>query len=64
LINLRALRRLVEATDDSAMQFFISAFSASRLKAFDFFLPPFLSFLGFNVELKKEPTGGVELLLV
>jgi len=60
LINLRALRRLVEATDDSAMQFFMTSFSASRLKGFPFFLLPFLSFLDAlpvvgEDEEKKDP---------
>lgn len=57
----------MEATDDSAMQFFMASFSASRSNAFDFFLLPFLSFLDFLVavgdaeELKKDG-GGVEVL--
>jgi hypothetical protein len=47
-INLRAFKRLVEATDASAMQFFMVSFSASRLKVFVFCLPLLsLSFLDF-----------------
>ena len=50
------------------MQFFMASFSASRLKAFLLFLPPFLSFFDFLAavgdagELKKDG-GGVEVLL-
>jgi hypothetical protein len=56
LINLRAFNRLVDATDASAMQFFIISFSASRLKAL-----PFFFFLSFLPELEKNEEG-VELL--
>jgi hypothetical protein len=55
---LRAFNRLVDATDDSAMQFFIVSFSSSRLNAFPFFF--FLSFLDLE-ELEKNEEG-VELL--
>ena len=68
LINLSAFKRLVDATDESAMQLFIASFSTSRLNALGFFLLDFLSFLDFFVavgdedELKKDG-GGVALLL-
>jgi hypothetical protein len=58
LINLRAFNKLVEAREDSAMQFFIVSFSSSRLKAFPFFF--FLSFLDLAELEKKEE--GVEFL--
>jgi hypothetical protein len=58
LINLSALSRLVDATEDSAIQFFIVSFSSSKLKAFPFFF--FLSFLDLD-ELEKNEEG-VELL--
>lgn len=57
----------MEATDDSAIQFFMASFSASRLNACALFLL-FFSFLDFFVavvdaeELKKDG-GGVEVLL-
>jgi hypothetical protein len=43
---LRALRRFVDATDDSPMVVLIVSFSSSRLNGLDF-LSPFLSFLDF-----------------
>jgi hypothetical protein len=55
---LRAFNRLVDATEASAMQFFIVSFSSSRLNAFPFFF--FLSFLDLE-ELEKNEEG-VELL--
>jgi hypothetical protein len=58
LINLSALSRLVDATEDSAIQFFIVSFSSSKLNAFPFFF--FLSFLDLD-ELEKNEEG-VELL--
>jgi len=59
-----ALRRLVEATADSAMHPFIDSFSASRLNPLLFFLP-FLSFsfLAFLDEVGKDKLGGVGVLL-
>ena len=58
----------MEATEDSAMQFFMESFSASRLNAFDLFLLDFLSFLDFfvavgDVDEPKKEAGGVELRL-
>jgi hypothetical protein len=66
-MNCRALRRFVEATEDSAMTVLILGFSSSRLKALDFFLLPFLSFLSFLLDagsdrLLKKPEE--ELLVV
>ena len=66
LINLSVFKRLVETTAESAMQLFMASFSASRLKAFAFFLLDFLSFLDFLDVADEEPKkdrGDVELPL-
>jgi len=47
-MRCNALRRLIEASDDSAMVVFILSFSASRLKGLLLPLPLFLSFLDFE----------------
>jgi len=57
LINLSAFKRLVDATEASAMVVFIVSFSSSKLKALPFFF--FLSFLDL-FELEKNEDG-VEL---
>jgi hypothetical protein len=62
---LRAFRRLVEATEASAIQFFIVSFSSCRLKTlFLFFFLSFFDFFGLAIEeLEKNDEGGTELEL-
>jgi len=65
LTNFNALSKLVEATEASAIQFFMMSFSASRLKGFPFFLffLSFFDFLSWTKELKGdgEELGGALL---
>jgi hypothetical protein len=66
LINRRAFRRFIEATDASAMQLFMVSFSASRLKIFCLCFPFLsLSFLDFLLVADADPNkeAGIELPL-